>query len=187
MSVHQTGNSESSKRNKVLQRSSFSSAVLGDMVKQPSLLFEAFISVSCVPDVHLFRPRVKSPCGAEQATLWLRRDGEEPKTDLISVSRQQVSCMRIEAADFEAQCVLRSADVRKEGGTKPPLLCQQAVLQLLVMNQEQEREQLLCLLRGASLEDLQDLDRDSLMKEGKIISPFLLNVTCSFSHRCYRL
>lgn len=177
MSVHQTGNRESSKRNKVLQRSSFSSAVLGDMVKQPSLLFEAFISVSCVPDVHLFRPRVKSPCGAEQATLWLRRDGEEPKTDLISVSRQQVSCMRIEAAE----------DLQMLGRKEEKLLCQQAVLQLLVMNQEQEREQLLCLLRGVSLEDLQDLDRDSLMKEGKIISPFLLNVTCNFPHRCCRL
>lgn len=43
---------------------------------------------------------------------------------------------------------------------------------MLVMNQEQERKQLLCLLRGVSMEDLQDPDCDSMMKEGKILSPF---------------
>lgn len=46
----------------------------------------------------------------------------------------------------------------------------------MVMNQEQERKQLLCLLRGVSLEDFQDLDCDLRKKEGKILSPFLLDV-----------
>lgn len=58
---------------------------------------------------------MKSPCGAEQASLWLHRDGEEPKTDLISGSLQQVSCMRIEVADFETQRVLRSAKLQMLG------------------------------------------------------------------------
>lgn len=61
-------------------------------------------------------------------------------------------------------------------------------MQLLVMNQEQERKQLLCLLCGVSLEDLQDPGCDLLIGEGKIISPFLLQVqTCYFSHQRYLL
>lgn len=49
------------------------------------------------------------------------------------------------------------------------------------MNQEQERKQLLCLLRGVSLEDLQEPDSDSLIKEGKIISPSLLELVTSLT------
>lgn len=49
------------------------------------------------------------------------------------------------------------------------------------MNQEQERKQLLCLLRGVSLEDLQDPGCGLLIKEGKIISPFLLDVLTSLT------
>lgn len=44
VSVHQTGDRESSERNHVLQRSPVSSAVLGGMVTPPSLSFEASIS-----------------------------------------------------------------------------------------------------------------------------------------------
>lgn len=129
--------------------------------------FQMFIS---------FRPRVKSPCTAEQATLWLRRDSEEPKTGLVSGSPQQVSVRMLNlkrSAHSDQTNLQKTADLRKEGGRKPPLLRQQAVLQLMVMNQEQERKQLLCLLRGVSLEDLQEPDSDLLIKEGKIMSPSL--------------
>lgn len=141
-----------------------------------------------------FRPRVKSPCKAEQATLWLRRDSGEPKTGLVSGSPQQVSVgmLNLERSAHSDQTnPQKTADLRKEGGRKPPLLRQQAVLQLLVMNQEQERKRLLCLLRGVSLEDLQEPDSDLLIKEGKIISPSLLELVTSltdssFSHRSSR-
>lgn len=133
-----------------------------------------------------FRPCVKSPCKAEQATLWLRRDSEEPKKGLVSVTPQQVSVRMLNLkrrAHSDQTHLQKTADLRKEGGRKPPLLRQQAVLQLLVMNQEQERKQLLCLLRGVSLEDLQEPDSDLLIKEGKIISPPLLDVlACHFSN-----
>lgn len=59
-------------------------------------------------------------------------------------------------------------------------VCHQALLQLLVLNQEQERDQLLSLLRDVSLEDLQDPDCDFPVKEGKRISS--LFSTCYFSH-----
>lgn len=94
---------------------------------------------------------------------------------LVSGSPQQVSCVRMlnlkRSAHSEQTNLQKTADLRKEGGRKPPLLRQQAVLQLMVMNQEQERKQLLCLLRG---EDLQEPDSDLLIKEGKIMSPSLL-------------
>lgn len=129
---------------------------------------------------------MKSPCKAEQATLWLRRDSEEPKKGLVSVTPQQVSVRMLNLkhrAHSDQTNLQKTADLRKEGGRKPPLLRQQAVLQLLVMNQEQERKQLLCLLRGVSLEDLQEPDSDLLIKEGKIISPPLLDVlACHFSN-----
>ncbi|XP_036963433.1 uncharacterized protein LOC119024600 isoform X3 [Acanthopagrus latus] len=64
-------------------------------------------------------PNVKSPCGADQAALWLCGEEGEQKTDSISVSPQQ------------------------------------AVLQLLVLTQEQERKHLIKLVHGVSLEDVQ--------------------------------
>lgn len=57
-------------------------------------------------------------------------------------------------------------------GAKLWLLCQQALLQLLVMNHEQERKHLTSLLlNGVSLEDLQDRDCDLPKKEGTMILP----------------
>lgn len=96
MSIHQGGNSQSSERENVLQRSSGSSAVLGDMVSKQTLIVknncvnENYYLSSCVSLVCLFRPNVRSPCRADEAALWLRGGGEERKTDSISVSPQQV-------------------------------------------------------------------------------------------------
>lgn len=99
MSIHQGGNSQSSERENVLQRSSGSSAVLGDMVSKQTLIVknncvnENYYLASCVSLVCLFRPNVRSPCRADEAALWLRGGGEERKTDSISVSPQQVLYM----------------------------------------------------------------------------------------------
>lgn len=112
MSIHEVGNSQSSERKNCLQRSSGSSAVLGDMVNQRTLTvrievhplkmkfaswsrFKPFAdSVSAVYRVslvYLFRPHVKSPCRADQATwLWLHGEDEEQKRDFISKSPHQV-------------------------------------------------------------------------------------------------
>lgn len=73
----------------------------------------------------------------------------------ISVSPQQVLNVRITGA---ACFKLARTKKETEKGTNPWLLCQQALLQLLVMNHEQERKQLCSLLSGVSLEDVQDPD-----------------------------
>lgn len=74
--------------------------------------------------------------------------------------------------------VISLAELQMLGeGAKLWLLCQQALLQLLVMNHEQERKHLTSLLlNGVSLEDLQDQDCD-LPKEGIMILP-LSSATC---------
>ncbi|KAM8892205.1 uncharacterized protein AB9W97_012336 isoform 2-T2 [Spinachia spinachia] len=73
-------------------------------------------------------PHMKSPCRAEQAALWLH--GEEQKKDFIPVAPLQ--------------------QIKDVG----PL--QQAVLQLLLLTQEQERKHLVQLANGISVEDLEE-------------------------------
>lgn len=86
------------------------------------------------------------------ATQWRQRakDGPDSGVAAAGIKREDQRCFKL----------ARTTDVRKEKGTKPWLLCQQALLQLLVMNHEQERKQLCRLLSGVSLEDLQDPDCD---------------------------
>lgn len=81
----------------------------------------------------------------------------------ISVTPQQVLGIRTTGA--ACYKLGRTPDVR--------LLCQQALLQLLVINHEQERKHLSSLLlSGVFLEDLQDQDCDLPKKEGiMILSP----------------
>lgn len=87
--------------------------------------------------------------------------------------------------------VISLAELQMLGeGAKLWLLCQQALLQLLVMNHEQEREHLTSLLlNGVSLEDLQDRDCDLPKKEGTMILPpsSAIQTTCCMSHQRYLL
>ncbi|TNN25386.1 hypothetical protein EYF80_064486 [Liparis tanakae] len=79
-------------------------------------------------------PLVKSPCRAEQAALWLHgEEEEEEEEDFISASPQQAN--------------IRSTALA---------LLQQAVLQLLVLTQQQERKHLVRLAHGLSMEGLQE-------------------------------
>lgn len=65
MSVPQTGNRESPKTNDVLQRSSVSAPVLGDLVKRPFFCGFKLLSASGVPDVDLFQ-------AAREESVWSR-------------------------------------------------------------------------------------------------------------------
>lgn len=111
---------------------------------------------------------MKRPRGPEQAALWLREDGGEQKTGLVPGSPRQVRQPELLGSSARTKSS-RCLDGR-EGGTAPGRLCQQAPLQLLVLKQEQEREQLLGLLRGLSPDDLQDPERDLPAGEGTMTS-----------------
>ncbi|XP_029698159.1 uncharacterized protein [Takifugu rubripes] len=90
-------------------------------------------------------PHIKSPCGAEQATLWLRNDGKEQKTGPISVTPQQ------------------------------------ALLQLLVMNHEQERKHLISLLLNGVSQDC-DLPKEDCQERAAFTNGCLKNIVDSQTH-----
>lgn len=196
MSIHQIGNSQSSERKNILQRSSGSSAVLGDMVRQQTLTVKIHslssgqalchlqaqirlctVCPSCICSGHMLRvhaERSRRPCG-----YMLKRKSKRKALSQYHHSRYCKSAYGPLILRHR-QCMLKEKMLQYfylQQNKKTLALSQQAVLQLLVLTQEQERKHLVKLVHGVSLEDLQEPGCTVPPKEDK-------SIFSSFSAAC---
>lgn len=79
------------------------------------LISRFYQPLSAVFVIFTHRPHIKSPHGAEQATLWLRNDGTEQKRGPISETPQQV--LGIRTRGVACYKLGRTSDVRRRSRT----------------------------------------------------------------------